>query len=135
MTSPILDEKDNAFYHTIEVKEWDTPPPHAHLSVNTIQLLEERGCPREYFLSLARSAINELSPVRYNYESLMVKYRAQKFLQDTHSLFEDDLLMRMLHAQVPLDEPVMMHSVNQFANSLLKMYREKVSRLSRSLPI
>lgn len=129
--APIVVENDDALYHTIEVKEWDRAPPHAHLSVNAIQLLEERGVPRSYFASLARTAVDELRPIRENYESLMVKFRAVKFLRDTDSLLEDDLLMRMLHAQVPLDEPVMMHSVNQFINHELRMYREKVRR---SLP-
>ena len=99
-------DKDNAMHNTVDVKEWDKPPPHAHLCQNTVQLLEERGVPKEFFLSLAKKEIDELESLPKDYESLMRKYKARKYLRDSHCIFEDDVLMRMLYARVPLDEPV-----------------------------
>ena len=124
---PPSDNRDDALHNTIEIKEWDKPPPHAYLCQNTVQLLEERGVAKEYFLSLARKEIDELKSVREDYELLMTKYKARKYLRDSHCLFEDDVLMRMLHARVPLDEPVMTCMVNDFINDEFKRYREKVS--------
>eukprot|EP00804_Cyclotella_cryptica_P011893 CCRYP_004391-RA/>CCRYP_004391-RA protein AED:0.01 eAED:0.01 QI:2070/1/1/1/1/1/5/1265/829 len=132
---------NNPVYNTVEVKEWDKkPPPHAHLCQNTIQLLEERGVPKEFFLSLAENEISELKSVAKDYELLTKTYRARKYLRDNQCIFEDDILLRMLHAGVPLDEPVMMRKVNDFINGELKAYREKSrfqvieSRYLRMLP-
>ena len=125
VVSPI--DKDDTLHNTVEIKEWDKPPPHAYLCQNTVQLLEERGVANEYFLSLAKKEIDELKSVREDYELLMTKYKARKYLRDSHCLFEDDVLMRMLHARVPLDEPVMTCMVNDFINDEFKRYREKVS--------
>lgn len=130
----------DAMHDTIDVKEWDKPPPHAHLCQNTVQLLEEREVPKEFFLSLAKKEIDELQSLSTDYEPLMRKYKARKYLRDSHCIFEDDVLMRMLYARVPLDEPVMMRKINDFINNELKLYREKSrfpvteSRYLRMLP-
>jgi len=120
----LLDE-DNSLHNTVEIKEWDRPPPRAHLCQTTIQLLEERGVAKEYFLLLAEKEINELKTAREDYKLLTMKCNARNFCKDSNSMFDDDLLIRMLHARVPLDEPVMMCKINQFCNEELKRYREK----------
>mmetsp|Transcript_4040 Transcript_4040/g.7709 ORF Transcript_4040/g.7709 Transcript_4040/m.7709 type:complete len:340 (-) Transcript_4040:646-1665(-) len=124
---PYESDDDDALYNTVEIKEWDIPPPHhAYLSQNTIQLLEERGVQKEFFLSLAKKEIDELNSARKDYELLMTKYKARKYYhRDTLCLFEDDVFMRMLHARVNLNEPVMIRYINDFISDELKRYREK----------
>eukprot|EP00581_Thalassiosira_minuscula_P004070 CAMPEP_0183738876 /NCGR_PEP_ID=MMETSP0737-20130205/55664_1 /TAXON_ID=385413 /ORGANISM="Thalassiosira miniscula, Strain CCMP1093" /LENGTH=1209 /DNA_ID=CAMNT_0025973521 /DNA_START=281 /DNA_END=3910 /DNA_ORIENTATION=+ len=135
-----ISNDDDTLHNTVEIKEWDKPSPQAHLSVNIIQLLEERGVPKDYFLSLAEREIQELNSIRQHYEQLMIKYKARKYLRDSKSLFEDDVLMRMLHARVPSDEPVMMSKINDFIHDEFKTFREKSrfpvaeSRYLRMLP-
>jgi len=120
-------DEDEALHNTVEIKEWDSLRPHGHLCQTTVQLLEERGVPKEFFLTLAKKEVDELKSLRGDYELLMRKYKATKYLKDSNCLFEDDILMRMLHANVPLDEPLMMSKINDFIHGELKKYREKVS--------
>mmetsp|Transcript_30851 Transcript_30851/g.65187 ORF Transcript_30851/g.65187 Transcript_30851/m.65187 type:complete len:939 (+) Transcript_30851:3010-5826(+) len=143
MTKRVMssEDGDDVLHNTIDVKEWDKPPPSAHLNQNIIQLLEETGVPKEYFLDLAEKEIGELRSLREDRELLMQTYKARKYLRQSHGLFEnEDVLMRMLHAGVPLDEPVMISKTNDFVNEQLKRYREKSkfpvseSRYLRMLP-
>ena len=81
-----------------------------------------RGC-RRFSLSLAWKEIDELKSVREDYEMLMTKYKAKNYLQAGLCLFEDDVLLEMPHASVPLDEPVMTCKVNKLVNTEFKRYR------------
>jgi hypothetical protein len=114
-------------YNIVDIKEWDRPPPPAHLNQSMIQLLEERGVPKAFFLSLAEKEISEVKSLATDRDLLIKKYKATKYLRDTDCMIDDDVLFRMLTAFVPLDEPLMMCKVNGFVDGLFKTYREKVS--------
>ena len=114
-------------HNTVEIKQWDAPPPSSSLCQTSIQMLEERGVPRDFFVSLAQKEIDELKSLRDDPELLLRKYKASKYLKDGPNLIDDDILMRMLHANIPLDEPVMILKTNDFINGELKTLREKVS--------
>jgi hypothetical protein len=119
---------DEDLHNTVEIKEWDKlMPPRACLCQNTIQLLEERGVPKEYFISLAKKEIEELRSLHEDHDLFLMKYRARQYTRDSHFLFEDDVLLQTLHASVPLNEPVIICKVNDFLNNELERYREKVS--------
>ena len=121
-----FDSSFNMFYHTVEIKTWDTPPPPANLSRDAVQILEDRGVPKEYFLSLARKEIEELEALRSDPIRLLRRYKARTSLKDSHSVFDDDMLLRMLTASVPLDEPVMQKKINDFIDKELTCFKEKV---------
>ena len=106
-------------HNTVEIKQWDAPPPSGSLCQTSIQMLEERD--------LAQKEIDELKSLRDDPELLLRKYKASKYLKDGPNLIDDDILMRMLHANIPLDEPVMILKTNDFINRELKTLREKVS--------
>lgn len=134
LTASKTDSKDidasfNKFYHTVEIKAWDKPAsPPAHLSRDAVQILEDRGVPKEYFLNLARKEIEELDSLRSDPNRLLRRYKARMFLKDSQSVFDDDMLLRMLTANVPLDEPVMQRKVNDFIDKELNSFKEKVRR-------
>jgi len=121
-----FDSSFNMFYHTVEIKTWDTPPPPANLSRDAVQILEDRGVPKKYFLSLARKEIEELEALRSDPIRLLRRYKARTSLKDSHSVFDDDMLLRMLTASVPLDEPVMQKKINDFIDKELTCFKEKV---------
>ena len=124
-----VDSSFNAFHHTVEIKEFDKPSPPACLSRDALQILEDRGVPKEYFLSLARKEIDDLETLRSDSDRLLKRYNARTFLKDSHSVFDDDMLHRMLTAGVPLDEPVMQRKVNDFIDKELRIFKEKVSTM------
>jgi hypothetical protein len=114
--------------NTIDVIEWDKLPFHSYLNRTFIQLLEQRGVPQDYFLSLARKEVDELVKVSKSYDLLLDRYQARASSPENASMFDDDLLLGMLHARVPLDEPVMLSEVNKFISDELAVFKEKVSR-------
>ena len=84
-------------------------------------------------MDLAEKEVGELRSLREDRELLMQTYKARKYVRDCEGLFEnEDILMRMLHARVPLGEPVMISKTNDFVNEQLKRYREKVSEIDSS---
>ena len=124
-----IDPSFKKFYHTVEIKAWDKPAsPPAYLSRDAVQILEDRGVPKEYFLDLARKEIEELEALRSDPNRLLKRYNARIFLKDSQSVFDDDMLLRMLTANVPLDEPVMQRKVNDFINKELTSFKEKVRK-------
>ena len=90
--TPIASGEDNVdpLHNTVEVKEWDKKPPPAHLCTNFIQLLEERGVPRKFFLSLAKKEIDELLLLSKDYDLLMRRCSGSMYLIDSPSIFGDD---------------------------------------------
>jgi hypothetical protein len=115
---------------TVDVMEWDKKSPHAHLNTGFIQLLEQRGAPNEFFLSLAKQEVDELLQVSKTYELLQSRYQARVFSRENQDMFDDDILLRMLHARVPLNEPVMLCKVNKFISKELGIFKEKVRVLA-----
>ncbi|KAL9182381.1 hypothetical protein ACHAXT_013033 [Thalassiosira profunda] len=107
---------------------------------NVVAILEARGVPAEFFLELARKEIEELASIRTDHALLVARYKARMFLRDSESLFDDDVFLAMLVADVNLDEPTMLKKLNDFVNSELKSLREKSrfpessSRYLRMLP-
>lgn len=75
---------------------------------------------------MARKEIEELEALRSDPNRLLKRYNARIFLKDSQSVFDDDMLLRMLTANVPLDEPVMQRKVNDFINKELTSFKEKV---------
>ena len=65
-------------HNTVEIKQWDAPPPSSSLCQTSIQMLEERGVPRDFFVSLAQKEIDELKSLRDDPELLLRKYKASK---------------------------------------------------------
>ena len=118
---------NDELHNTVEINQWDAPPPSASLCQNSIQMLEERGVPRDFFVSLAQKEIDELLCVTTPNFCSGSRYKARKYLTDGPNMIDDDVLMRMLHANIPLDEPVMILKINEFINGELKTLREKVS--------
>ena len=127
--SSTIDPSFNKFYHTVEIKAWDKPAsPPAHLSRDAVQILEDRGVPKEYFLNLAQKEIEELEALRSDPNRLLKRYNARIFLKGSQSVFGDDMLLRMLTANVPLGEPVMQRKVNDFIDKELTSFKEKVRK-------
>lgn len=83
--------------------------------------------PGEFFLALAKQEVDELLSISNDYDLLIKKYKARMDLRDSRCVVQDDILWRMLCVGVPLNEPTMMHKVNGFINSELKVFKEKVS--------
>ena len=128
-----IDPSFNKFYHTVEIKAWDKPASSpAHLSRDAVQILEDRGVPKEYFLNLARKEIEELETLRSDPNRLLRRYKARIFPKESESVFDDDMMFRMLTANVPLDEPVMQRKVNNFIEKELTSFKEKVRKDFRS---
>jgi hypothetical protein len=117
----------DSLYNEVEIKEWDKKSPSAHINKGFIQLLEARGVPKKFFVTLAQNEIDRLTLVSQDYDLLIKEYSARKYLRDSQGIFDDDVLFRMLLAGVPLDEPVMLRKVNEFIKNELSHIREKVS--------
>eukprot|EP00956_Cyclotella_meneghiniana_P001278 scaffold1386_cov77-Cyclotella_meneghiniana.AAC.2 len=128
-------------YNTVDVMGWDrAKPTHAYLSTGFIALLEQRGVPNDFFTKLAQKEIDELLSISKDYRRLFDRYSARAFLRDSSCIFDDDILLRMLQANVPLNEPMMLHKVNKFIKDELRLFKEKSkfpvseSRYLRMLP-
>lgn len=114
-------------YNTVDVMGWDrAKPTHAYLSTGFIALLEQRGVPNDFFTKLAQKEIDELLSISKDYRRLFDRYSARAFLRDSSCIFDDDILLRMLQANVPLNEPMMLHKVNKFIKDELRLFKEKV---------
>ena len=117
------------FHHTVDVVEWDEKPPPATLNRGLVQILEERGVPKNYFVDLARKEIDKVNAMRVDRVLFEQYFNTKTFLVDSPNMFHDNMLLRMIKANVPLNEPVMHRFVQNFVNAELDKYREKVSSL------
>eukprot|EP00978_Attheya_sp_CCMP212_P026426 scaffold86901_cov53-Attheya_sp.AAC.2 len=115
----------NPFYSTVDVQEWDDKPPPAMLNRGLIQILEDRGVPKEYFCELAKQELESLSKVMTDRESFHEFFNARTYVTDTVNIFDDDVLFRMLKANVPINEPVMRKKMKDFAKIQLNKLLQK----------
>ena len=112
---------------TVDVMAWDkAKPTPAYLCTGFVALLEQRGVPKDFFMKLAQKEIDELLSISKDYHRLFDRYSARAFLRDSTCIFDDDVLLRMLQANVPLDEPMMVQRVNNFIKDELRLFKEKV---------
>jgi hypothetical protein len=116
------------FYNTVDVQEWDDKPPPAMLNRGLIQILEERGVAKEYFCELAKHELESLSKVMTDRDSFHELFNARTYVTDTVNIFDDDVLFRMLKANVPINEPVMRKKMKDFAKIQLNKLLEKVRK-------
>ncbi|XP_078164221.1 putative RNA-dependent RNA polymerase 3 [Carex rostrata] len=110
-------------FNSLEVVNTSTRPKKVHLSRYLIALLHFGGVPEEFFLGLLSTALAEAECSRYD------RNAALKVALNNEGLDNDRLMVRMIMAGIPLDEPFLQYRLG------LMMGEERKGLQAGKIPI